>query len=76
MKTPDIDQIMTDEFSPTRRDPVSAEYKQGARAALHFRFRGTHIINPYRPGTARRDAFFAGSTEGHRIFRLHGRRTY
>ena len=42
------------------RDPRSPEYKNGCRAALGRSSSG----NPYSPGTAQSDAWYAGWDEG------------
>ena len=51
------------------RDPRSAEYKAGVRAALFFRLAGKAIPRPYAMGTVQADAYYADIDEGHRIFR-------
>lgn len=53
----------------TPRDPRSAPYKAGVRAALTFRIDGTGFPLPYQPGTAEDDAYYAGIAEGHAIWR-------
>jgi len=51
------------------RDPRSAPYKAGVRAALAYRIDGTGFPHPYQPGTAEDDAYYAGISEGHAIWR-------
>ncbi len=51
------------------RDPRSAEYKAGVRAALEFRIDGLPIRRPHVTGTAQDDAFDGGLAEGHAIWR-------
>lgn len=64
----DIEKIFNGAF-PATRTPRSSEYKSGVRAALAFRFNKESINCPYKTGTAQADAFFAGVTEGHAIWR-------
>ena len=54
-----IDAIMERIFTPGR-DPRSPEYMAGCRAAIERAAGG----NPYRPGTAQSDAWYAGWDEG------------
>lgn len=51
------------------RDPRSTAYKAGVMAALKFRVDGIRIYCPYEIGSAENDAFYAGITEGHAIWR-------
>lgn len=51
------------------RDPRSAEYKAGVRAALDFRINGVRIHRPYPAASAQDDAFDGGLAEGHAIWR-------
>ncbi|MFC5550748.1 hypothetical protein [Massilia aerilata] len=53
------------------RDPRSAEYKEGVRAILVYRIKGGLTRCPYAMGTASADAYYAGTDEGHRIWRAH-----
>jgi hypothetical protein len=62
----DIDEIIRISF-PACRDRRSSEYVEGVRAVLSKRLNGIRHKNPYQPGTAQADAFFAGTDEGHRI---------
>ncbi len=60
----------------TPRDPRSPEYKAGVLAALKFRMgeAPTVILPDYasgHQGTAREDAFFAGVSEGHSVWRRY-----
>lgn len=64
----DVDQLLNAAFS-VPRDPRSAEYKAGARAALDFRINGARIKSPYAASTAQDDAYHAGIAEGHAIWR-------
>jgi hypothetical protein len=69
-------QALFDEAFNTPRDPRSPEYKVGVLAALRFRLGETKtvVIPPWasgRQGTASEDAFFAGVSEGHSIWRRH-----
>ncbi len=63
-----VDQLFNAAFSKPR-DPRSAEYRAGVRAALAFRIEGAHVSHPYNPATAQDDAFHAGMAEGHAIWR-------
>lgn len=63
-----VDELMTQAFS-VPRDPRSAEYKAGVRAVLDYRLHGKQMSLPFRIGTAAADAYFAGTDEGHRIWR-------
>jgi hypothetical protein len=53
------------------RSPRSAEYKAGARAVLEYRINGTRISCPHPSASAQSDAFHAGCTEGHQIWRAY-----
>jgi hypothetical protein len=63
-----VDELFAQAFGMTR-DPRSAEYRAGVRAALVFRIDGVPLPRPYPAGTAQDDAFFAGQAEGHAIWR-------
>lgn len=54
-----------------QRNPRSAEYKAGARAVLDYRISGIRISSPHPAGGAQFDAFHAGVTEGHAIWRAY-----
>jgi len=56
-----------------RKDQRSIEYKRGVMAALINHFAGIGIGDncPYKAGTAEFDAFDAGLSEGHRIWRAY-----
>lgn len=62
------DQLFTAAFS-VPRDPRSTAYKNGVHAALQFRIEDRRIPKLYEPGTAEDDAYYAGITEGHAIWR-------
>ncbi|SCX40559.1 hypothetical protein [Nitrosospira sp. Nsp1] len=67
MKT--VDELMAEAFDQPRT-PRSPEYKAGVRAALEYRINGKKItLTTYELGTAAADAYFAGTDEGHRIWR-------
>lgn len=53
------------------RNPRSAEYKAGARAVFDYRISGILISSPHAAGSAQFDAFHAGVTEGHAIWRAY-----
>ena len=53
----------------TQRDARSNEYKHGVHRALRFRINGEDILCPYLEGTAASDAYYAGTQEGHAIWR-------
>ena len=56
-------------FHP-HREPRSDAYKAGVLAALRYRLgEAEHVECPHQPGTAERDAFFAGVSEGHSLAR-------
>lgn len=61
-------EIFNAAFHPVR-DPRSDEYKAGVLAVLRFRIDGQKIPHPYAMGTAQADAFYAGTDEGHRLWR-------
>lgn len=65
-----IEQLFKAAFDKPR-DPRSAEYKEGVRAALAYRVNGARIHCPYPAGSAQFDAFYAGIAEGHAIWRAH-----
>lgn len=53
------------------RNPRSDEYKAGARAVLDYRVSRIRISCPHLPGSAQFDAYHAGVTEGHQIWRAY-----
>lgn len=58
------------------RTPRSPEYKDGVLGLLRYQLRETAgCRNPYKPGTAEADAFWAGVDEGWQILRNHGAAT-
>ena len=61
-------EIYNDAFhsSRTARSP---EYHEGVLAALRFRVAGEPMLYPYPVGFARADAWFAGTLEGHALWR-------
>lgn len=63
-----VDQLFNAAFS-TARDPRSAEYRAGVRAALAFRIEGVPIRHQHAAGTAADDAFASGIQEGHAVWR-------
>lgn len=63
-----IEAILAAAFNKPR-DPRSPEYKAGVKAALTFRLAGIHSVLPYTLGTARADAWFSGTDEGHHLWR-------
>lgn len=63
-----VDQLFAAAFA-VPRDPRSAAYKLGVRAALQFRIEGRRIERPYVVGSAECDAYFAGVQEGHAVWR-------
>lgn len=63
-----VDQLFQTAFY-NGRTPRSAEYQTGTRAALAFRIERKDIDPPYQAGTAAADAFFAGISEGHALWR-------
>lgn len=64
---PTIDRLMSATFCPGR-DPRSAEYKAGARAALAFLIEGVPMRCPFDIGTVQADAFYAGADEGRGVW--------
>jgi hypothetical protein len=67
------EQILAKAFSTARhRTPRSAEYRLGVLAALKYRIEGIPMELPYTVGTAQADAWFAGTDEGHRLYRERG----
>jgi hypothetical protein len=70
-KAPDLVEQLFKAAFDTARDPRSAEYKEGVRAALNYRVNGKHIHHPYPATSAQSDAFHAGTAEGHAIWRAH-----
>ena len=63
-----VDQLFQTAFY-NGRTPRSVEYQTGTRAALAFRIERKDIDPPYQAGTAAADAFFAGISEGHALWR-------
>lgn len=63
-----VDHLFKDAFDRCR-DPRSAEYKAGVRAALAFRIEGKRIARPYDKASASDDAYGAGMVEGHALWR-------
>lgn len=63
-----VDLILAAAFGQPR-DPRSAEYKAGVRAALAFRIDSIAIKRPYAAGTSADDAFDAGLAEGNSLWR-------
>lgn len=66
-----VEAIMAQLFHPSRyRTPRSDEYKAGIRAVLEYRIHGVCMTPPpWQVGTAQADAYFAGTDEGHRVWR-------
>ena len=62
-------QSLFDKAFSRPRDPRSAAYKTGVKAALASRIDHVRVVCPFGVGTAESDAFFAGTEEGHRIWR-------
>ena len=56
------------------RDLRSDAYKMGCLATLRFRVEGQRMDSPFDEGTAESDAWYAGTAEGHAIWR-HYRET-
>lgn len=53
------------------RDPRSEAYKAGVLAALRYRIDGAPMASLYPPGSAESDAWYAGTAEGHSLWRNH-----
>ncbi len=53
------------------RDPRSPSYRLGCIAGLRYRLAGASLRCPYLPATAEADAWYAGTEEGHAIFRRY-----
>ena len=53
------------------RSPRSDAYKSGVLALLQHKLDDADLFNPYTPGTAESDAWFAGVDEGHFIMRRY-----
>lgn len=51
------------------REPRSREYKQGVMAVLMSRCAQVEPVCPYVAGTVQSDAWYAGTEEGHTIWR-------
>ena len=65
----DPDALVSAAFS-TPRTPRSPEYKAGILALLRRRCgQAEDCTCPYREGTAAADAWYAGISEGHSLFR-------
>jgi hypothetical protein len=65
-----VDSLMDAAFHEARQ-ARSAEYKEGARAALEAKVSGARVHSPYRSGTAQCDAFYSGVNEGNQLWRAH-----
>jgi hypothetical protein len=63
-----VDQLMTAAFGRPR-NPRSKEYTDGSRALLERKVNSVPLKCPYRMGTVQADAWFAGTDEGHLIWR-------
>ena len=48
------------------RDPTSLEYRRGVLDALACRLEGARMAPPWPVGSVQFDAWYAGTTEGHR----------
>lgn len=67
-----VDRLMAQAFDRSRhRDPRSAEYRWGVRAALDFRLLRHPLSCPFDIGTCQADAWFAGVEEGHSHWRRY-----
>lgn len=66
-----VEGLMRDAFH-VAREPRSEEYMRGCQAALFYRVCGASIHCPYQAGTTQFDAYFAGVTEGHAVWRRAG----
>lgn len=53
------------------REPRSREYKQGVMAVLMNRCAQVEPVCPYSPGSVESDAWYAGTEEGHSVWRAH-----
>lgn len=72
LTAPAAQSVFDQAFHPTlHRDPRSPEYKAGVLAALHYRMGEQPATgpDPYPPGSCQSDAWHAGTTEGHRLWR-------
>lgn len=65
-----VDGLLHEAFNAPR-DPRSQAYMLGTHDLLLDRFGITPIKCPYAPGTAERDAYFAGKDEGSTIWMRH-----
>lgn len=65
-----IDALLDAAFDESRT-ARSAEYKDGARAALEAKISSSRVYCPYPHGTAQCDAFFSGVAEGNQLWRAH-----
>lgn len=61
-------QIYDKAFS-SARSPRSEAYKAGVLDTLTFKETGSSLKSPFQPGTAESDAWFAGNSEGHCLWR-------
>lgn len=62
------DQLFSKAFHSTR-EPRSKSYQAGVLDTLNFKESGTELKHPFEPGSAESDAWFAGNTEGHALWR-------
>jgi len=65
-----VDSLLREAFDAPR-EPRSRAYMLGTHDLLLDRFGITPIKCPYAPGTAGRDAYFAGKDEGSAIWTRH-----
>jgi len=65
-----VEKLMLEAFGRPR-DPRSAEYKAGCRALLERKIDGAPLKCPHPLGTAQSDAWFAGTDEGHLVYRKY-----
>jgi len=70
-RAPDLVEQLFNAAFDKPRDPRSAEYKEGVRATLMYRLTGDRVRCPYAPQLAQSDAWYAGTEEGHLIWRAH-----
>lgn len=63
-----VERLMALAFFPGRA-PRSVEYREGCQAALEYRILARHMRAPYPAGCCEADAWFAGTEEGHAIWR-------
>jgi hypothetical protein len=69
-----VDDLMHQAFGRPR-DPRSDEYKAGCRDLLNYKIHGTPLTRPYPMGTAQADAYYAGTDEGHDVYKRHQERS-